>query len=129
MTLLVGLTFDLRDDYLRRGYGAEETAEFDSIETIEAIEHALVSLDCRTDRIDPPADESAGRRRPVGSCLQHRRGTARVRARIAGPRAPGCVRHSVHVFRPTGPGALAAQRHGQARRSRPWIAHARLRRG
>src|SRR5688500_14702272 len=51
MTLLVGLTFDLREDYRRRGYSAEETAEFDSIETIEAIEQALVSLGCRTDRI------------------------------------------------------------------------------
>ena len=31
----VGLTFDLRDHYLAAGYSAEDTAEFDNIETID----------------------------------------------------------------------------------------------
>ena len=31
----VGLTYDLRDDYLALGYSAEETAEFDRAETID----------------------------------------------------------------------------------------------
>ena len=47
----IGFTYDLRDDYLREGYTAEETAEFDAIETIEAIETALVSLGHTVDRI------------------------------------------------------------------------------
>ena len=51
MSLTVGLTFDLRDEYRRLGYSAEDAAEFDSIETIEAIDDALGSLGCRTDRI------------------------------------------------------------------------------
>lgn len=47
----IGFTYDLRDDYLREGYTAEETAEFDAVETIDAIETALVSLEHRVDRI------------------------------------------------------------------------------
>jgi len=47
----VGLTFDLRDEYLAAGYGAEETAEFDQAETIDALEGALRQLGFRTDRI------------------------------------------------------------------------------
>lgn len=39
--LTIGFVFDLRDDYLAMGYGPEDVAEFDSIETIEAIEAAL----------------------------------------------------------------------------------------
>jgi D-alanine-D-alanine ligase len=51
MNLTVGLTYDLREEYRLRGLTAEETAEFDGIETIEALEGALASLECRTDRI------------------------------------------------------------------------------
>jgi D-alanine-D-alanine ligase len=40
----VGLTYDLRQDYLREGYGEEETAEFDRQETIDAIAGALREL-------------------------------------------------------------------------------------
>ena len=47
----VGITFDLRDEYLAEGYGQEETAEFDSIETIDAITDALSSLGCHCVRI------------------------------------------------------------------------------
>jgi D-alanine-D-alanine ligase len=47
----IGFTYDLRDDYLREGYTAEEAAEFDAIETIDAIETALVSLGHTVDRI------------------------------------------------------------------------------
>ncbi|MDP2725585.1 MAG: hypothetical protein Q8O44_04840, partial [Syntrophales bacterium] len=38
----IGLTYDLRDDYLAEGYSKEETAEFDRSDTIDAIEEALV---------------------------------------------------------------------------------------
>jgi len=47
----IGLTYDLRRDYLDLGYGEEETAEFDRVETIEAIEQTLQSLGYSTDRI------------------------------------------------------------------------------
>ncbi len=47
----VGITYDLRDDYLAEGYGEEETAEFDHPRTIAAIDDALRSLGYETDRI------------------------------------------------------------------------------
>lgn len=37
----VGLTYDLRSDYLKEGYTPEETAEFDKEETIDGLENAL----------------------------------------------------------------------------------------
>lgn len=40
----IGLTYDLRQDYLDMGYGEEETAEFDKESTIEGIERALQAL-------------------------------------------------------------------------------------
>ncbi len=47
----IGLTYDLRDEYLAMGYSEEETAEFDRISTVEAIEDALRQLGHDTDRI------------------------------------------------------------------------------
>jgi D-alanine-D-alanine ligase len=47
----IGITYDLRDDYLASGLSDEETAEFDRIDTIEAIESALQGLGFETDRI------------------------------------------------------------------------------
>ncbi len=47
----VGLVYDLRDDYLKMGFGKEETAEFDKPETIAGIESALVALGHQTERI------------------------------------------------------------------------------
>ena len=47
----IGITYDLRDDYLREGYGHEETAEFDRVDTIDGIDAALKSLGHGTDRI------------------------------------------------------------------------------
>lgn len=49
--LKIGMTYDLRDDYLSEGFSEEETAEFDRPETINAIEQALTSLGYETDRI------------------------------------------------------------------------------
>jgi D-alanine-D-alanine ligase len=37
----IGMTYDLRDDYLAAGMSAEETAEFDKSSTIDAIENAI----------------------------------------------------------------------------------------
>lgn len=47
----IGLTYDLRSDYLREGYSEEETAEFDKESTVEGIEEALHRLGHETDRI------------------------------------------------------------------------------
>jgi D-alanine-D-alanine ligase len=47
----VGLTYDLRDEYLALGYGEEETAELDKPDTIEGIENALLALGFQVDRI------------------------------------------------------------------------------
>ena len=47
----IGITYDLREDYLIEGYSEEETAEFDRAETIEAIDQTLKELGYRTDRI------------------------------------------------------------------------------
>jgi D-alanine-D-alanine ligase len=49
--MFVGLTYDLRSEYLAAGYTEEETAEFDRPDTIDAIESALVALGHTTDRI------------------------------------------------------------------------------
>ncbi|MBV8977196.1 MAG: D-alanine--D-alanine ligase [Alphaproteobacteria bacterium] len=40
----IGVTYDLRADYIAMGYGEEETAEFDSEVTIEAICSALAGM-------------------------------------------------------------------------------------
>jgi D-alanine-D-alanine ligase len=47
----VGITYDLRQDYLAQGFSEEDTAEFDRIDTIQAIEQTLKDLGFTTDRI------------------------------------------------------------------------------
>jgi D-alanine-D-alanine ligase len=47
----VGLTYDLRDDYLALGFSREETAEFDRAETIDAIAESLAALGHDVQRI------------------------------------------------------------------------------
>jgi D-alanine-D-alanine ligase len=47
----VGLTYDLRQDYLAKGFGEEETAEFDAPETIAAIEGVLKRRGLKVERI------------------------------------------------------------------------------
>jgi D-alanine-D-alanine ligase len=42
--LRIGITYDLRADYLALGYGEEETAEFDSQVTVDALIEALGAL-------------------------------------------------------------------------------------
>jgi D-alanine-D-alanine ligase len=49
--MLIGITFDLRDQYLELGFSEEETAEFDKESTIEAIEKTLEVLGHSTERI------------------------------------------------------------------------------
>ncbi len=52
----IGLTYDLRDEYLAAGYGEEETAEFDRAETIDSLDDALRELGHQTDRIGHARD-------------------------------------------------------------------------
>lgn len=47
----IGITFDLRHEYQAAGYSEEETAEFDRLDTIEAIERTLQHLGYITERI------------------------------------------------------------------------------
>jgi len=49
--LKIGLTYDLRDDYLQEGFGLEETAEFDLPDTIAAIEQVILDNGFIADRI------------------------------------------------------------------------------
>ena len=47
----IGLTYDLRSDYLSAGFDEEETAEFDRDDTIQFIETELKALGYETDRV------------------------------------------------------------------------------
>ena len=47
----IGITYDLRDQYLAEGYGEEETAEFDRAETIDELANAIEGLGHQSDRI------------------------------------------------------------------------------
>ncbi|MEJ2038180.1 MAG: D-alanine--D-alanine ligase [Desulfosarcinaceae bacterium] len=47
----IGLTYDLRSEYLAAGFNEEETAEFDRDDTVAAIENALAVLGHETQRI------------------------------------------------------------------------------
>jgi len=47
----IGLTYDLRDDYLKLGYDEQQVAEFDRADTIDALEGAIRALGHHTDRI------------------------------------------------------------------------------
>jgi len=47
----IGITYDLEQDYRDLGFSEEEAAEFDSIETIDAIDSTLQCLGTDTDRI------------------------------------------------------------------------------
>jgi D-alanine-D-alanine ligase len=49
--MTIGLTYDLRDEYLEMGFSEDETAEFDREGTISSIETTLSELGYQTDRI------------------------------------------------------------------------------
>lgn len=49
--MLIGLTYDLRAEYLAAGYTEDETAEFDRPDTVDALDSALQTLGHDTDRI------------------------------------------------------------------------------
>jgi D-alanine-D-alanine ligase len=49
--MIIGLTYDLRDEYLEMGFSEDETAEFDREDTISSIETTLTELGYQTKRI------------------------------------------------------------------------------
>ena len=49
--MVIGITYDLRDEYLAEGYTVEETAEFDRSDTIYSIDKTLQDLGYTTCRI------------------------------------------------------------------------------
>jgi D-alanine-D-alanine ligase len=49
--MTIGLTYDLRQDYLDAGYSEEQTAEFDRPDTVDAIEKSLIAMGHATRRI------------------------------------------------------------------------------
>jgi D-alanine-D-alanine ligase len=49
--LKIGITYDLRDEYLKEGYNLEDTAEFDLLDTIESIEKVIIDNGLQADRI------------------------------------------------------------------------------
>lgn len=49
--MLVGITYDLKADYIAMGFSEEDAAEFDSPVTIQAIDDALCALGFRTERV------------------------------------------------------------------------------
>ncbi len=51
MIKTIGLTYDLKDDYIKKGYSSESVAELDTIETINAIDDALKNYGYKTIRI------------------------------------------------------------------------------
>ena len=51
MAMKIGLTYDLRSEYLAEGFSEEETAEFDREDTVTALESAIRSLGYHTERI------------------------------------------------------------------------------
>ncbi len=85
--LKVGITYDLRGDYLKEGYSPEEIAEFDFPSTIDALEKTIQDIGYQTDRIGNI--KSLVRRLAAGdrwNLVQHRRRHVRLRPRSAGSR-------------------------------------------
>ena len=84
----VGLTYDLKDDYLALGLSKEACAEFDSIETIDAIDTFLTSRGMKTERIGniQTLTRALASGKTLGPGVQYRRRALRTRARGAGAR-------------------------------------------
>jgi D-alanine-D-alanine ligase len=47
----IGLTYDLRDDYLKLGFDEQQTAEFDRADTIDGLAAAITAMGHQPDRI------------------------------------------------------------------------------
>ena len=49
--MIVGITYDLKEEYFKEGYTEEEACEFDSLETIEGLKYTLHDLGYETDPV------------------------------------------------------------------------------
>jgi D-alanine-D-alanine ligase len=49
--MLIGFTYDLKDDYLAQGYSPEEAAEFDSSSAVDSVAGALEKMGHEVDRV------------------------------------------------------------------------------
>ncbi len=104
----IGVTYDLRGDYLALGHGEEETAEFDAEETIAAICLALTELGHQPERIGGirPLTErlvQGARWDAVFNICEGFKGFARG----PGAGAAGSLRHSLSLLRSADFGAHA----------------------
>ena len=126
--MTIGLTYDLRSEYLALGYTEDETAEFDRDDTIEAIESALQALGHRTERVGNAKQLAAALvgEAALGPGFQYCRGNARYRTGGPGTGLVGSVRDSLYLFRSPGHVSDPAQGHDQACRSRCRCADRRL---
>lgn len=48
---IIGMTYDLKEDYLKQGFSKEDVAEFDSVSTINSLENAISGLGFKVERI------------------------------------------------------------------------------
>ena len=48
---VIGITYDLKDDYLKEGFSKEDVAEFDSLETINSLESTISNLGFKAEKI------------------------------------------------------------------------------
>ena len=87
--MTVGITYDLRSEWLALGYSELETAELDREETVESVEAALRADGFLTERIGNFRSLiralSAGQK--MGPRVQFLRGDARARQGSPGARA------------------------------------------
>ena len=109
--LRIGMTYDLREEYRAAGYGEEETAEFDSPQTIDALERALAAngvAPVRIGHIRSLAQRLAAGERwdfVFNICEGLSARAARPRCR---PCSAGGLWHPLQLLRQPGHGALPA---------------------
>ena len=100
-TMKIGLTYDLKDDYRALGMSEDQIAEFDSHETIDALEGALRRLGFETCRIGNifslvKALATGATWDMVFNICEGLYGVGRE-AQV--PALPGCLPHPLHIFR------------------------------
>ena len=123
--ITVGLTYDLRDDYLREGYSLEETAEFDKPDTIAAIENVILKNGYLTDRIGHI--QALTRRLAAGDrwdlVFNIAEGLHGFGREAQVPALLDALQNSLHLFRSARTGPDASQRHDQTCRARSGHSH------
>ena len=80
---------DLRDEYLAEGHGEEATAEFDRVDTIDAIAAGLVELGHQVDRIGRAGGQRTAWRLGIAGiwCSTSAKGSKEVARQVQGRRS------------------------------------------